>query len=207
MARKHKVDQSELIAEAALFLAGKSGWARLTLSEIAKKAGLPVKAVTSRFKNTWEILAWILAKVEKDVQSEVEENLGDNWRDNLFEILMARFDNAQRHREAFAAILPSLLESPKAARYFVRPFLRTMRGTTRLAGLPRTALAPLHLAAFSALYVSVVDAWSRDDTPDLSRTMAAVDKRLEMFERLVSFRPCARSSASPSRSAKAGVQS
>lgn len=188
MAQKRKTDQSQLIAEAALCLADTKGWARLSLSDVAKKAKVPLKTVTSRFKNSWQILSWVLQKIDADVQTDVRSRLGDNWRDNLFEILMTRFDLAQRHRGAFSSIIPSLAENPRAARHFVRTFYKTSAGMMDLAGVPGTTCTPLHLAAFGVLYLSLVHTWSQDETRDLSRTMAAADQRLQMFDKAVSLK-------------------
>ena len=114
MAQKRKPDQTKLAAEAALFLAGKQGWDRLSLAAVAKKAKLPLKTVEASFDDAWDILAFSLAGLEKQTSAAVDGHLGDNWRDNLMEILMMRFELAQADREAYAAIGPSAITSGAA---------------------------------------------------------------------------------------------
>lgn len=194
MAQKRRVDQTKLIAEAALSLAGEKGWDRLAFQDIAKKAKVGVMAIEARFSDSWDILKWVLKKLEKDTQDAVEGYLGGAWRDNLMEILMMRFELAQKHRDAYAAIPRSVLRDPAAARRFAPGFCRTMERMLKLAGLPESRCQPPFVAAFGAIYLSIVDAWSRDDTPDLSRTMAAVDRRLGHFEAVIGCLQCKRKS-------------
>lgn len=185
MAQKRKTEQSEFIAQAALSLADKTGWKSLTLKTIAKKAKLPEKAVAAQFKDTWAILRHVLQKLEKDTAKNVQKRLGKNWRDNLFEILMTRFDLAQKHRAAFKSLPHAFIEHPRTAAHFVKPFYKTMQGMLELSGMKKSRCRQAHIAVFTLLYLSVVDAWMKDDTADLSKTMAATDKRLEMFESLI----------------------
>lgn len=129
-------------------------------------------------------LSALLDQLERDTARTVKKNLGDNWRDNLFEILMTRFELAAKKKKDFSAL-------PKAARKdplpFAKKFAKTMRNILKLAEAPAS---PLHLAAFSGIYLSLIDTFMKDDTKDLAKTMAAVDKRLGWFEQLVEMAPC-----------------
>lgn len=191
MAQKRKSNQTKTspktrdkAADAALALAAKSGWDRLSLADVAKAAKLPQKDVAAAFTDGWDILAFVLKRLEDDTKAEVENYLGDSWRDNLMEILMMRFEKAQPHRDAFAAIGPSALRDPRVAQRFGREFFATLSRMLTLAGLSRGRCQPLFVAGFGALYISLVDTWLKDKTPDMSHTMAAIDKRIGLFERL-----------------------
>ncbi len=187
MAQKRKPDQTKLAAEAALFLAGKQGWDRLSLAAVAKKAKLPLKTVEASFDDAWDILAFSLAGLEKQTSAAVDGHLGDNWRDNLMEILMMRFELAQADREAYAAIGPSALRDPTIVKRFAREFYHTLDRMLQSAGLPKHKCQPAYVAGFGAVYLSLVDTWLRDKTPDLSKTMAAIDKRIDLLEQAVAL--------------------
>lgn len=192
MAQKRSTDQTKLIAEAALALAGQQGWDALTLKDIARKAKIPLKTVEARFSDVWDILKWVLKKLEKDTQDAVKGYLGEDWRDNLMEILMMRFELAQKHREAFAAIPAAALRHPPVVRRFARSFYRTMERMMELAGAPEKQRNPLFVAGFGAVYVSLVDVWAKDETPDLSKTMAAIDKRIGHYQAALEYLRCRR---------------
>lgn len=81
--------------------------------------------------------------------------------------------------------IPSLLgrnldEIPE----FAKSFFKAMQDILILAKAPD---CPHHVAAFSFLYASIVDVFLKDPSKDLSKTMAALDKRLEMFERFTEY--------------------
>lgn len=187
MAQKRKTDQTKLIAEAALSLAGKAGWDRLTFKDIAKKAKVGVKDVEAQFSDTWDILKWVLKKLESDTRQNVEKHLGKDWRDNLAEILMTRFELAQAHRPAFASLGKSFARHPAATPRFARGFYKTLDGMLQLSGISRKLCQPVCVMALGAVYLSLVDVWMKDNTPDLSKTMAAIDRRLDLYAQALDF--------------------
>lgn len=187
MAQKRKPDQTKLIAEAAVSLAGKSGWEKVTFKDIARKAKVSTAEVESQFSDVWEILKWVLKRLESDTREAVEDHLGDDWRDNLAEILMMRFELAQAHRPAFAALPKFFARHPEAAPRFARGFYDFLNQALKLAGLSKKLCQPVCVAGLGAVYLSLVDVWIKDDTPDLSRTLAAIDRRLDLFAQVLAF--------------------
>lgn len=190
MAQKRKTEQSKLIAEAALALADRGGWGSLTFAAIARKGKVKQTDIEKKFSDIWDILAFVLQDLETETARTVDGYLGDSWRDNIMEILMTRFDIAARHRGAFSSLAKDLPKQPKALRRFARTFYDTMGRMLEKAGLPAAPLRPLQVAAFGALYVSIVDVWIKDDTRDQSKTMAAIDKRLGLFDSAMGFLSC-----------------
>lgn len=131
--------------------------------------------------------ALLLKKLEEKTIRDVKNRLGSNWRDNLFEILMTRLDLAAPHKNTYAAIPAALCKNPRQIPTFSKTFFRTMRGILKLAKAPAS---PVHIAAFSVLYASVMDAFINDTAKDHAKTMAVLDQRLELFERFSDNLPC-----------------
>jgi AcrR family transcriptional regulator len=197
MAQKRRPDQNKLktdprakIAAAALDLAEKKGWPALTFGDIAKKAKLRLADIEKHFSDIWDIVLWILQGVEAEVEKEVSEYMGSSWRDNLMEILMTRLDIAARHRGAFVHLAQNLPQHPGAMKRLMKPGLKTVKKMMTLAGMPKSMLHPPMVAAFSFVYLSVVHTWTKDDTADSTKTMAAIDKRLGYFETLAGYMQC-----------------
>ncbi len=134
-----------------------------------------------------ENAAALLKKIEEKTIHSVKSHLTDNWRDNLFEILMTRLELAAKDKKTYCTIPDVLKNEPKALPRFSKMFLKTMRGILTLAKAPAS---PLHVAAFSILYISVVKTFIDDETKDHAKTMAAIDKRLAWFEQAVGYIPC-----------------
>ena len=188
MAQKRKTDQTKTIIDSALFLAGKQGWEAVSLADIAKKAKMPLKTVSASFKDVWAVMEQALRDLETDTTATVENHLGDNWRDNLMEILMTRFELAQLNRDAYLAVAPTVIKNPKLVKRFGKSFYRTMQQMLDLADAPvNKKCKPLAVAAMAALFLSLVHTWREDGTPDLSKTMAAIDKRTGLLEQLLDF--------------------
>ena len=129
----------------------------------------------------------LLKKIEDQTAVKVKRQLTQNWRNNLFEIMMTRVELAAPHKKFFAELPGAFRENPRALPHFVRLFAGTMKRILRLAKAPSR---PHHIAAFSLLYVSVVDTFLKDPTRDHAKTMAALDKRLGIFEQFTQFDPC-----------------
>jgi AcrR family transcriptional regulator len=170
-------------AAAALTLAAEHGWDNVTLADIATESSLSEKALRAVFADIWEILAYVLQDIAGKTRATVEDYLTDDWRENVQEILMTRFDLAQAHRAAFKRLPRDLAKHPRTLRRLARRFYDTMREILLLAGFPAEEINPATVGAFGLLYISIIEVWSRDDTPDMSRTMAAIDKRIGYFAR------------------------
>jgi len=137
--------------------------------------------------------AALLKKLEAETARDVKKRLSGNWRDNLFEIMMTRMDLAAKHKKTYAAIPSTLSHQPQEIPKFAKRFLKTMHHMLKLAKAPAS---PLHVAAFSVLYASVVNAFLNDVTKDRAKTMAALDKGLSMFEQFANC-TCGKSQRQP----------
>jgi hypothetical protein len=129
----------------------------------------------------------LIRQIEEKTARAVKSNLGDNWRDNLFEIIMTRIDLAAPHKKKFAALRDEFRRDPKAIPTFARTYVGTMKRMLKLAEAPAL---PHHVAAFSVLYATIIDTFLKDDTRDHAKVMAALDKRLGYFEQFVDFASC-----------------
>jgi len=172
--------------KAALDLVAVRGWDHVTLQDIATESGVSEKAVKAVFDDIWDILAFVLQDIADKTKAEVKDYLTNDWPENAMEILMTRFDLAQDHRPAFKRLPRDLAKHPRTMRRLARRFYNTMREILLLAGFPAEDMNPATIGGFGLLYISVVDTWSKDETPDMSRTMAAIDKRLGYFDRAAS---------------------
>lgn len=184
MARKRKPDQKKRIVQTALNLAAKSGWEKLSLAAVAKKSGVKLKDIETHFSDAWDILLQAFADIQTGAEKSVKSALGHDWRENLLEILMTRFDLAEENKAAFAQLPPALLHDPRAAKKLLKPFYRTMKRLLDVAGLPKKSCQPAVVAGFGAIYLSIAEVWLRDNTPDLSKTMSAADQRIGIFKRI-----------------------
>jgi AcrR family transcriptional regulator len=180
-------DLRPAIVQAAMTVAGRDGWSAVTLENIAREAGVKSADIDALYADIWDILTEAIDGIEDRTEAEVKDYLGDSWRDNLLEILMARFDFAQDFRPALTALPAFAARHPRHSRHFVPRLYDTMELMLYLARLPEERISPIAVGAFAMIYLSLVERWSKDETPDLSPTMAAIDKRLGWFEQALVY--------------------
>ncbi len=168
------------IIAAALDLAAEKAWRDISLAEIAQAAHLPMSEVYPVFASKRAILAGFSRRIDAQVLAEQEpEAGGEGARDRLFDVLMRRFDALSPHKEAIGNIVYDLARDPAGGLCGLVQLSRSLACMLEAADLstsgPRGAL---RIKALGAIYLATLRVWLRDDSPDLGRTMAALDRHL-----------------------------
>ena len=189
-----KADVPQQIIDAAFALALERGWRDLSLAEIAEAANLPLSEVYPVFSSKQAILNGFSRRVDAAMLAEGAEDLDLPARDRLFDMIMRRFDALQPHKEALGMILQDQARDPLAACCGLDRLGRSMAATLEAAGFSTTGCrGVLRIKGLSALYLSTVRVWLRDDSEDMAKTMAHLDKQLSRVDsligRLSSYRP------------------
>lgn len=179
-----KADRAALIVDAALRLAARDGWQKLSLAQIAAEAGISVLQLYAVFRSKTAILDAFHRRVDAAVIAGAEETEGERPRDRLFDAVMRRFDALAPYKAAVRAIARDVSADPLAALAGVPALLNSMGWMLELSGVSATgwrgrARAKLLLG----IYLSVLRVWFADDTADMTKTMAALDARLRQTER------------------------
>lgn len=187
-------DPRRRVIDAAFDLALEHGWRDLSLAEIAEAAGLPLSEVYPLFPSKQAILDGFSREVDAAMLAEGSEGLDSPARDRLFDMVMRRFDALQPYKGALGVILQDQLRDPMAACCGLGRLGRSMAATLEAAGFSTTGCrGVLRVKGLSAIYLSTVRVWLRDDSEDMAATMAHLDKQLARVDSLVgrlkSYRP------------------
>jgi ubiquinone biosynthesis protein COQ9 len=106
-------------------------------------------------------------------------------RDRLFDVLMGRFDALDANKAAIKAIARGLSRDPLMNLLSAPRFMMSMAWMLEAAGISSAGLKGLlQTKGLAVVYLNTARVWLRDDTPDMSITMAALDKGLRRAERL-----------------------
>ncbi|MFL1463522.1 TetR family transcriptional regulator [Roseococcus sp. DSY-14] len=161
-----------------------TGWHGLSMRQVAAEAGVSPAALRRRFATPLDVLvAHGRATDAAVLEGTVPDPLG-TARDRLFDVLMRRLDEMQRHRPGVVRLLDDLPRAPLAALALAPHLAASMAWMLEAAGLE--ASGPKGLARIQGLtlvWLSAVRAWQEDDSTDLSATMAALDKALDRAEK------------------------
>lgn len=184
-----KAEIPKHIVDTSLALAAERGWRGLSLADIAAAADLPIGTVIKTYRGKPAILAAYARRLDETVADGSETgDLDQPVRDRIFDVLMRRFDAMKSDREALRAIARDLRREPLSALSAGCSVLCSMATMLEAAGVSASGTAGLVRAkGLSAIYLSVLRVWLEDDTEDLSRTMAALDRNLEKAERAMAF--------------------
>lgn len=189
-AQKTSGELSDKCIDAALALARTQGWANTSMADIASEAGCQLTDIFQCFETREDILARYGRRVDSVVLERMQGALSaqDGIKDQLFDILMERFDVLNDDRDALLSILNAMGKDPKQILYSA-PFLcRSMTWMMELSGQSTTGWVGMaKIAGLSVVYIRVLSVWMHDESPDMAKTMAALDKSLAHADRLASW--------------------
>ncbi len=183
-AKKGKVTSLKPLKEravsAALDLASRMGWDMITMTDIADKAHASLADLYDIFDDKTDILVAYGRMIDKKVlEAYAEPDPSMNERDRLFEIFMERFDILNDNREALVSILKSFITDPKQAVISLPHLGRSMSWMLEAAGIDTSGIkGAIKVTGLTIIYLDVLRAWVKDDTRDMAKTMAALDRDL-----------------------------
>jgi AcrR family transcriptional regulator len=183
-AKKPVIPLKDRAVQAALDLAAEKGWARVTMQDIADASRCGLAELHDIFDGRSDILAAYGRLIDRKVlESAGMPERDAPERDRLFDVMMERFDILNENREAVVSILESFRRDPKQAIISLPHLGQSMVWMLEAAGIeangPRGALTVVGL---TGVYLYALKAWLDDDSEDMEKTMAALDKALERAE-------------------------
>ncbi len=193
MTTKNVKPSKEDIVVLTLELAAARGWRGVRLEDIAQEAGISMAALRGMFEDKGDILDALGRMIDR----QVLENLGEmepmeSPRDRLFDLLMERYDALNEYRPGVIAVLESFKCDPKNALISLPHVCRSMSLMMEAAGLHTPecaggALDAIRLAGISGVYMKGLWRWKEDESPDLAKLMASLDKDLGRAEQLANL--------------------
>ena len=162
------------------------GWARASVAQAARAATLSLAEARVRFPGRIAVLARFGRLADQAALADMSAD--GSVRDKLFDLLMRRFDALQAHRPGIAALLRALPADPPAALLLACITRRSMRWMLQAAGVSTAGLrGELRTRGLVAVWLWTLRAWERDESADLSGTMAALDAALRRAERVAGW--------------------
>lgn len=182
-------DPAERILAAAMEVAVRIGWRRAALADIAAAAEMSLGDVHAHFADKGAMLRGIVEIADRKVLAGAgEPDPESSARDRLFDVLMRRFDALRPYREGLAAVAREgggvgIGDAICGA----QRLLRSLAWMLEAAGIGTGGWAgACRVKGLAVVYAATFGAWLRDDTEDMGKTMAALDKNLGRAERFAS---------------------
>ncbi|MCR9071525.1 MAG: hypothetical protein NXI18_07395 [Alphaproteobacteria bacterium] len=187
----------DMLAAAALEIAGGDGWRAVTVGAAAERAGIDPATARRTVRCKAGLLAAIADRVDRRMTQSLDEDATDPAipvRDRLFEALMARLDGLAADRDAYVSILDTLPRDPGGALAALPSLGRSMARTLEAVGESvRLPFGPLKVKGLSLVWLATLRAWKQDESADMAATMKALDGYLARAEEMANtFLPGAR---------------
>lgn len=172
-------------------LIAKEGWFSLTLPALAKATGVSLAELLKSHPDKSSILTSFGRYIDTQIANNSFEST-EPLKDKLFDLVMRRFDALSPFRAGVVRLMEELQSHPVGA---VMLCLETLCGFSRsmtlmfeMAGIssshPRAVLGVIGL---KIVYLSTLRTWKHDVSPDLSATMAILDKGLNRLIKVLHF--------------------
>ena len=204
-------DPGERILAAAMEVAVRIGWRRAALADIAAAAETNLAGLHARYADKGAILRGIVDLADRKVLAGAgAPDPESSARDRLFDVLMRRFDALKPYREGLAAVAREgggvgIGDAICGA----QRMLRSLAWMLEAAGIGTGGWSgACRIKGLAVVYAATFATWLRDETEDMSKTMAALDKNLgraERFANTFAFRRAGGKEGGRARGGEAGA--
>ena len=181
MARKAKPSNEDRLIDGALTLAAEKPWPRIAMTEIARAAEVPLADAYAAFPCRAGLVAAVIARHDRAMLAGDDPSLAEeSRRDRLFDAIMRRLEAMRPHKAALRSMalgapadLPTLLAAGPR-------LMASLAWMLRAADIPAEGpFGLLRIKALGLVYIAAFRAFLKDDSEDLSHTMATLDKALK----------------------------
>ncbi len=178
---------AERMLDRALDLIAREGWTQTSLADMAAAAEVPLGTFLRHYPSKAALLNAFSRRVDSAMLVAAEGvTEGEGARDRLFEVVMRRFDAMRPDKEAVRAIARDIGRRPLALACRSGRVGCSMALTLEAAGLGSSGPGGLvRIKGLVLIYLEVLRAWLGDDSEDMGKTMAALDRRLRQADQLI----------------------
>jgi AcrR family transcriptional regulator len=180
-------DTRAKIVDALMALAAERRFEEIAIRDICAAAKVSLADFRDAFPSKGAVLAGFTRRIDRAVLSKPEEEISQEApRERLFDVLMRRLDAMAPYREALREITAWLRRDPVAALAMNQSVVNSMRFMLEAAGIDSEGVAgAIKLQGLALAWARIVAVWLDDSEPELSKTMAELDRELTRGERAV----------------------
>ena len=164
----------------------RDGWTKFSLLQFSKTEKISIQDLKTFFRNKDHILERFSKMIDHKVESniDVEEMKSTSNKDNLFELIMLRLEAMQTYKVALKNILSSAKEQPIILKKLSKNIINSLDFYLELSSYyDDTPVDFLKKNAIFFIYSLTFRVWLNDESDDLSKTMAELDKFLSMADK------------------------
>ena len=164
----------------------RDGWETFSLQNLSKQEKIKNEDIKFYFKNKNEIIDKFSTMMDSIVESKV--NLDDfkisSKKDNLFELIMLRLEEMKNFKISLVKIIESAKKKPLLLKRISSNVMNTLDFYLELTSCyENTPIDFLKQNTLFFIYSFTFKTWLKDESDDLSSTMAELDRLLTFSEK------------------------
>jgi AcrR family transcriptional regulator len=179
-------DPRARIVDALMALAAERTFEDITIRDVCAAAHVNLADFRDAFPSKGAVLGAFAKRIDRTVLAHpADEMATESPRERLFDVLMRRFDAMAPYRAALREIAAWARRDPIAAVRLNQVLVNSMRFMLEAAGIDSEgSTGAVKLQGLAIAFARVTSVWLDDSEPELSKTMAALDKALTRGERM-----------------------
>jgi len=171
--------------KACLAAIKKEGWKNFSFAKVSQKSKIPLNVFHEHFSSPADVIVHLFRRIDTQVLKNLNLSKDLSSKDALFEIFMERFEAAQPYKPILKSFWHEWPFAPEEIPFFLSQGFSSMAWMLEAAGLDARGLkGVLRIQGLTILYLLTLRIWLSDESPDLGKTMAFLDKGLIRLERL-----------------------
>lgn len=163
----------------------KKGWSYFSLKSLAKENKSDLESIKIFFKNKSQFLESFSEMIDNKVLANIDKDEfnKNSIKDNLFELIMLRFENLNHYKTGLKILLSDLKKSPVELKKIMKKVFDSMDLFLEIANVKNNYLMDfIKVNIIFIIYSYVFKVWLDDQSSEMSKTMVELDKWLSKAE-------------------------
>ena len=180
----NKLSKFKIIEESFLLIE-KSGWEEFSIDKFSMEKKYKITEVKNLIDNKNDLLIEFSKMIDEKVESniDVEEFENSNVKDNIFELIMTRFDAMTPFKGGLIRIIHEI-KNPIILKEISHNILESMDFYLEFSNAYDDSIFDtLKKKSLFLIYSYCFKAWLNDDSKELSKTMSELDRLLNYAEK------------------------
>jgi AcrR family transcriptional regulator len=173
----------QAVIKACFDMIAEKGLGKTRLSALAAQFNVPMRVFYAAYPSVEAILVKFVDQIDQAMLAQLSPADSDSKRELYFDMMMARCDAMQLHREGVKRWLSEL---PKQPTLWSGTLKRWEQSLSLMLDMAKDSpLFPVKKIGLAAIYAATLKAWFNDESADMAKTMAALDGALGHGETII----------------------
>ena len=161
------------------------GWENFSLEKLARKELIKTEDLNLFFSDKNQLIECFSEMIDEQVIKEIDlaEFNQNSVKDNIFELIMLRFEKLDPYKKSLTILLKELKYKPRVLNKITKKIFNSLDLFLEISNAKSNYVFDFFkLNIMFIIYGYTFKIWLEDDTKDMAKTMAEVDKWLSEAE-------------------------